>query len=100
MSKLPSNEHDEPDRADAMNQQLRKDVASWSAARSEGATRQTEEFNVQAAKPSPPQPARRVKQPAAPASSLPAGPKKPFTMSYDGTTTADHITHMIARGAR
>lgn len=26
--------------------------------------------------------------------------KKPFSMSYDGTTTAEHVQYMIDRGAR
>ena len=26
--------------------------------------------------------------------------KVPFRMSYDGTTTAEHVKYMIARGAR
>ena len=100
MSDTPANEQDDPDHTHDMKQQLREDVASWSAARSEGSLRQTEEFSVPVAKPSPSQPVRRAKAPAAPAIKPAAGTKKPFSMSYDGTTTADHITHMIARGAR
>jgi hypothetical protein len=100
MSSAPSNEQDEPDRANTMKEQLRKDAASWSAARSEGSLHQTEEFSVAVARPSMTQPVKRAKPPATPAIKPAAGPKKPFSMSYDGTTTADHITHMIARGAR
>ncbi len=88
--------------ADAMKDQLRKDVASWSAGRSEGLGRQVVEASVPAAKQPVAQPVRRVRR-AKPASveALPvAAAKKPFSMSYDGVTEADYITYMIARGAR
>lgn len=107
MSIVSSNDQNDADReadrhTNTMKEQLRKDVASWSAARSEGSTRQTEEFSMPAARQSAPRPARQTKQsaPATPAIKPAAVAKKPFSMSYDGTTTAEHITHMIARGAR
>jgi hypothetical protein len=108
MSPAPDNDESIPDeeadrRADAMKDQLRKDVASWSAARSEGSVRQAEEFSVPLAKPSPPQPATRANRPkpvSRDASKPGSGPKKPFSMSYDGVTEAEYITYMIARGAR
>jgi hypothetical protein len=98
---IPDNEADR--RADAMKDQLRKDVASWSAARSEGSVRRAEEFSVPLAKPSPPQPTTRAKRPkpVSPDASKPSSaPKKPFSMSYDGMTEAEYIRYMIARGAR
>ena len=89
--------------ADAMKDQLRKDVASWSAARSEGSARQVAELSAPATEKQPmPQPVRRVKRATrAVAEVKPATTaKKPFSMSYDGVSAADYITHMIARGAR
>jgi hypothetical protein len=107
MSTVPANDQDNPEReaassAKAMNDQLRKDVASWSAARPEDAARQTADFNAPAAKQPAPQPAAKAKRskPAAPeAKPLPAR-NKPFSMSYGGVTNAEHIAIMIARGAR
>jgi hypothetical protein len=109
MSKTPTSEtgrpDDESDRdADAMKDQLRKDVASWSAARSGASVRQADEFNVpavQSVRQPALQPAKRVRRakqilPDAKPSAL----KKPFRMSYDGVTQADYITYMIARGTR
>jgi hypothetical protein len=86
--------------ADAMKDQLRKDVASWSAARTEGSVRQAAELSAPAAPQ--PQPAKRIKRakPAAPEVKAETGAKKPFSMSYDGITNADYITYMITRGAR
>jgi len=95
---------------DALKHQLRKDVASWSAARSEGLTRSTVEFGVPEVRPSALQPATPARIPATrvrrPKSVLPQVDKQapvqkqPFGMSYDGVTQADYITYMIARGAR
>jgi hypothetical protein len=107
MSTVPANDQDNPDQvadgnAKAMNDQLRKDVASWSAARPEDATRHTADFSVPAPKQPAPQPAVKAKRskPAAPeAKALPAR-NKPFSMSYGGVTNAEHIANMIARGAR
>ena len=85
--------------ADAMKDQLRKDVASWSAARS-GDTADA----ARAAVPAPRQPvARTPRQKARPAVEA-AAPvvteKKPFRMSYDGTTDKDYIAQRIKLGAR
>ena len=109
MSNAPTNEtvhpDDVPDRqADAMKDQLRRDVASWSAAKSGASVRQTEEFSVpvvQVARQTSPPPAKRVRRarPATP-EVKPSAEKKPFSMSYDGVTQADYITYMIARGTR
>ena len=43
--------------------------------------------------------ASRKPKAAPPAQVAPAA-KKPFRMSYDGTTTNDHIQYMIDHGAR
>lgn len=109
MSVTPTSKPDHPDgdpegQVDAMKDQLRKDVASWSAARSGASVREAAEFSVPAVQvvqqPSP-QPAKRVRR-AKPvlAEVTPSGQKKPFRMSYDGVTQADYITYMISRGTR
>ena len=86
-------------KADAMKDQLRKDVASWSSARAGG------EPGLATAAPPP-----AVKQPAARATRQKAKPvepahaatgeKKPFRMSYDGTTDRDYIAQRLKLGAR
>jgi hypothetical protein len=104
MSMPPANNETDADResskqADAMKDRLRKDVASWSAARS--AT-----YNRDTAMPPPPsapatqQPARakRSKQAAQTSGNTIAAAKKPFRMSYDGVTEADYISYIIERG--
>jgi hypothetical protein len=109
MSNAPTSETDHPDgepdrQVDAMKDQLRKDVASWSAARSGASARRTEEFSVPAVQlvrqPSL-QPAKRVRRakPVSPEVKA-AVQSKPFRMSYDGVTQADYITYMMARGTR
>jgi hypothetical protein len=108
MSKAPTRETEEPDggpdgQVDAMKDQLRKDVASWSAARSGGSARASELSVATAEPPRQPSPpaAKRVRRTTAASADIkPAIQKKPFTMSYDGVTQADYITYMIARGSR
>ena len=106
MSKTPDDDTttgaDADRQADAMKDQLKKDVAMWSSARADGSARQQAELTVPAARQSPPAAAKRVTRtkPAAPAANSAAAPKKPFGMSYDGVPQADYITYMIARGAR
>ena len=89
---------DEPDRqADAMKDQLRKDVASWSAARSSGDT--PEQAVARPAKPPAARPVRqktKVVEVAEPVLTE----KKPFKMSYDGTTDREYIAQRIKLGAR
>ena len=88
-------------RSDAMKDQLRKDVASWSAARSESAANHTEDFGVPITKPSPSRPSRaKPKTPPQAEAATPAAPRPPFKMSYDGTTDRDYIAHIIRLGAR
>ena len=90
------------DAADAMKNKLGKDVASWREGRADGSARQATDLNV-AVKRSivPPTNAklRRARPAAAEAKPAPAE-KKPFGMSYDGTSRADYIKLMISRGAR
>ncbi len=88
--------------ASAMKDQLRKDVASWSAGRTDVSARQVAEVSGQIAKPPALQPAKRVRRTKVdPPAAKPASTgKKPFSMSYDGVSEADYITYMIARGAR
>jgi hypothetical protein len=103
MSTTPDTQEQHPDRAvdsdaNEMKDQLRKDVASWSAAQSGALARQTAEDAVPVAR----QPARRSRpQTAASPEIKPASAaKKPFRMSYDGVSDADYISYMLARGAR
>jgi anti-sigma factor RsiW len=106
MSKMPGDDEqtdaDADRQAAAMKDQLRKDVAMWSSARADGSSRQSADLSEAVAKQPPASTARRVKrtQPASPATSPLGGPKKPFSMSYDGVPQADYITYMIARGAK
>ncbi len=90
------------DSADAMKDQLRKDVASWREGRSEGSGRGVTELSVAAARSIvPPTTARMKRAKPAAAEVRPATTeKKPFGMSYDGTSRADYIKLMISRGAR
>jgi hypothetical protein len=89
--------------ADAMKDQLRKDVASWSAARSGDApglaTRGAAPAVKQAASPPTVRTARQKAKPAEAAKSV-STEKKPFRMSYDGTTDRDYIAQRIKLGAR
>ncbi len=93
----PNNEDDM--RSEAMKNQLRSDVSSWKAGRSEESSRQAETA-VSVTKPAPSRPATRAKTVKAVATKPADDKKKPFSMSYDGTTQADYITYMISRGAR
>lgn len=108
MSMEPANDAADPDRdagkqADAMKDRLRKDVASWSAARSATYSRDAADASVPVpAQQAAPQPATRAKRrkPVVPDTAKPAdGVKKPFRMSYDGVTEAEYISYIIERGA-
>jgi hypothetical protein len=92
----PDGENESDRQQDAMKDQLRKDVASWSAARSS----ETQDAGSRVAKPAAP--ARAVRQKAKPVVAAPVVPeeKKPFRMSYDGTTDRDYIAQRIKLGAR
>lgn len=85
--------------ADAMKNQLRKDVASWSAARSNETPEPIGRPGTPAAKPSAPRAARQKTKPAEAAQPA-LTEKKPFRMSYDGTTDRDYIAQRIKLGAR
>jgi hypothetical protein len=82
--------------ADAMKDQLRKDVATWSAARS-GDSRElaAKQIPTPAATRAPRQKAKVVQ----PVVVAPAE-KKPFKMSYDGMTDRDFMAHRVKLGAR
>lgn len=88
--------------ADLMKAQLRKDVDAWSKARNERTTEQGAEAAASVVrKPSPPPKAAAASKPAAkPVAKTSTGPKKPFSMSYDGVTSAEYIQYMIDRGSR
>jgi hypothetical protein len=88
--------------ADAMKDQLRKDVASWREGRSDGSTRQATELSVAVTRSIvPPTTAKMKRAKPVAAEVKPASTeKKPFGMSYDGTSRSDYIKLMISRGAR
>jgi hypothetical protein len=90
------------DAADAMKDQLRKDVASWREGRSEGSARGATELSVAVARSIVPPTTARMKRakPVANDTKPAETGKKPFGMSYDGTSRSDYIKLMIARGAR
>jgi hypothetical protein len=95
-------ERDDDRQADAMKDQLRKDVASWSAARAEDQVDPGARLNtkvVKRAAPAAPRASRAKAKPVEAAELAPAV-KKPFKMSYDGTTDRDYIAHRINLGAR
>ena len=86
----------------AMQAQLRKDVDSWSKARSEAAT----EHSAEPSAPSTRKPSSLYAVGARKSRSAPrvakesALPKKPFSMFYDGITSAEYIQYMLDRGSR
>jgi len=91
------------DAADAMKDRLRRDVASWREGRADGSTRQATELSVAVARAIvPPTTAKMKRAKPAAADAKPAGDadKKPFGMSYDGTSRAEYIKLMVSRGAR
>ncbi len=103
MSTAPADEPTQADEnADAMKDQLRKDVASWREGRADGSARGATDLSVAVTRSIvPPTTARmRRTKPAAPESKPATTEKKPFGMSYDGTSRADYIKLMISRGAR
>jgi hypothetical protein len=108
MSALPADEPTQntppaaDDSADAMKDQLRKDVASWREGRADGSTRDATELSVAVTRSIvPPTTARMKRAKPSVAEAKPASTeKKPFGMSYDGTSRADYIKLMISRGAR
>jgi hypothetical protein len=94
MTISPTTGPDQPDadddrQADAMKDQLRKDVASWAASRSGEAADQAKSV-VPATRQSVPPTPRATRQKARPDPAPQAvTEKKPFRMSYDGTTDKD-----------
>jgi hypothetical protein len=108
MDQPPGHDQDHPEQqadkqASELKSQLRKEVAIWNAARDDVSARQAAELSVPVT-PTPSQrPAKRAvrsKPAVAPAPVAANAAKKPFSMSFDGVTDAEHITYMIARGAR
>jgi hypothetical protein len=108
MSLEPGVDQDDTERqadkqANVMKDQLRKEVAQWNAARDDTSGRQAADFSVPAAPPAVPRPvkrASRAKPVATPEPNPATAAKKPFSMSFDGVTDKEHISYMIARGAR
>jgi len=90
------------DSADALKQQLAKDVASWREGRADGSSRGATELSVAVTRSIVPPTTAKMKRakPAAPEVKPASTEKKPFGMSYDGTSRADYIKLMISRGAR
>lgn len=106
MNPVAETNKDEPDieadrLADAMKTQLRKDVASWAAARSGEGPDPGPKSAAPAAKPTAAPRAARKAKPVEVARPVALEPeKKPFRMSYDGTTDRDYIAQRIKLGAR
>jgi hypothetical protein len=109
MSLPPGDDQDDTERqadkqATVMKDQLRKEVALWNASRDDTSARQAADLTVPVTpRPAPrpaKQPSRAKKTAAVPAPKPGDAPKKPFSMSFDGVTDAQHISYMIARGAR
>jgi hypothetical protein len=103
MSTAPDDEPTQVDlEADAMKDQLRKDVASWREGRAEGSSRSATELSVAVTRSIVPPTNARMKRakPSTPEAKTATTEKKPFGMSYDGTSRADYIKLMISRGAR
>jgi hypothetical protein len=86
----------------AMKDQLQKDVASWREGRTEGSSRGATELSVAVARSIVPPTTARMKRakPTTPEAKPATSEKKPFGMSYDGTSRSDYIKLMISRGAR
>jgi hypothetical protein len=103
---MSTNSHDDhtvledDSRSEAMKDQLRNDVSSWKAARTEEMNRGVA-VSAPVAKPTAHKPVARTRtaKPAVAITPVEAK-KKPFGMSYDGMSQADYITYMISRGAR
>lgn len=101
----PDPDQEAPDlAADAMKDQLRKDVASWREGRADGSNRQATELSVAVARTIVPPTTAKMKRakpaPETKAATTETTEKRPFGMSYDGTSRADYIKLMISRGAR
>ncbi len=82
----------------AMKNALEGDAASWAAAKNAPLAEQAAAaFKTPVVKR-----AAAPKKPKVEAAAPAVVPvvKKPFSMSYDGVTTAQHIQHMIDNGAR
>jgi hypothetical protein len=104
MTSSPTTDQDLPDanadqQADAMKDQLRKDVASWAASRSGEAT-DTVKPAVPKQQAVPTARVTRQKTRPVEAGTPVVAEKKPFRMSYDGTTDKDYIAQRIKLGAR
>jgi hypothetical protein len=102
-------DQDEPERhadkqANVMKDQLRKEVAVWNATRTETSAKQEAGLGVPATSRVSPRSATRQTKRSKAAEAAAAQPasvvKKPFSMSFDGVTDAEHIKYIIARGAR
>jgi hypothetical protein len=111
MSLQPGDDQDDQDdtqreadkQANGMKDQLRKEVAQWNAARDDTSGRQAADFSVPVTTPPALRTAKRAPRAKAAVADAPKpadGPRKPFSMSFDGVTDAEHISYMIARGAR
>jgi len=92
-----------------MTQNLRQDVASWSEGRSEG-TGHHRAFGAETGRsavakheaPTAAPAVKRVRTKAKPVTApvVSTGPKKPFSMSYDGVSAAEHNAARLSRSTR
>lgn len=103
-SKMPQDDASQADdTAGAMNDRLRKEVASWREGRVEDSSRQATDLSVAVTRSIvPPTNAkmRKAKPETAPVATPATAEKKPFGMSYGGTKREDYIKWMRARGVR
>ena len=92
--------HEAERKATAMQDQLSKEVASWSEERRQ----QSGETVIAPAQPAvqrrSPRPARAAKKPEPHAGKATGAPSKPFSMSYDGMTQAEYTRYLLERGSR
>jgi hypothetical protein len=113
MSIEPGGDDTEAERkSGAMKAQLRKDVDSWTKARSEASPERIAGPSAPVDRPASSHPASsrpissrpvpRAKKPrTTPPAAVPADIRpKPFNMSYGGKTTKAYIRYMIDRGSR
>jgi hypothetical protein len=108
MSIEPGGDDTEAERkSEAMKAQLRKDVDSWTKARSEASPERIAGPSAPVDRPASSRPVSsrpvpRAKKPrTTPPAVVPADIRpKPFNMSYGGETTKAYIRYMIDRGSR
>jgi hypothetical protein len=94
--------HDDDRQVSSMQNQLSKEVASWSKDRKVPASEPVIQPSPPVIQPRPVRSARGPKDTGAPsvAAKGRGTGSKPFSMSYDGMTQAEYMRHMLERGSR